>query len=487
MSETWGEQQLKGVVGVVATPAGLRSLRALLAAVPSGLGLAFVVCGVPDVGDLPAHPVVGVTVLRPGEVYLTVSGRVRVSGATLSAPAPAAPPDPLQADRLLVDLAEAWEHRLLAVILAGPGAAGAVGLRAVHARGGVVLAETPTEGPAGDAARHALRTGFVDRAAPIDELPALIERGIDAAAPSSLLADGDVPRLAQVIRQLERVTGHDLTCYDPGLVVRRVSRRMRLAGASDPEAYAAALEGDPGEAEQLFRQVHAVELRLFDGLDPLVPDLRRLLAGGAPDPLRAWCVGVGTGEEPYALAAVLLEQLGPSAAPGALEVVATDLHEPSLRQAHAGRFPRGIALDVTASRLGRFFERDGEEWVAGEALRRAVRFVRHDLLQDPPLTGQHVVCCRDQLGRLAPEHRRAATERLRSALVPDGVLLIDRSFSVQGPSRRAAWRARRRCRRTAAPAPCSASASRACCRPPPPAPCRPATPRASCRPSSPRR
>ncbi|WP_363352488.1 CheR family methyltransferase [Methylocystis echinoides] len=56
----------------------------------------------------------------------------------------------------------------------------------------------------------------------------------------------------------------------------------------------------------------------------------------ASDSIRVWSVGCATGEEAYSVAMLLLEQAGRLAGAPHIGIFASDLHEPSLRQAREG-------------------------------------------------------------------------------------------------------------------------------------------------------
>jgi chemotaxis protein methyltransferase CheR len=77
----------------------------------------------------------------------------------------------------------------------------------------------------------------------------------------------------------------------------------------------------------------------------------------------------------------------------------------------------------------RQFMPEGDDWRVQPELRRQVRFARHNLL-DPPPGRFDVILCRNVLLYLAPEMRRLAFDRLASAMMPDGLLMLGAGETV---------------------------------------------------------
>jgi two-component system CheB/CheR fusion protein len=124
--------------------------------------------------------------------------------------------------------------------------------------------------------------------------------------------------------------------------------------------------------------------RLFDGL-----------RGG--EDLRVWVVGCATGEESYAIACCCMKRPERRARPVNVQIFATDINEAALAVARRGTYPAAIAADVSASRLTRYFQPEGDQYRVIHALRDPVLFAKHNLLGDPPFSRLDLVCCRNLL------------------------------------------------------------------------------------------
>jgi two-component system, chemotaxis family, protein-glutamate methylesterase/glutaminase len=78
------------------------------------------------------------------------------------------------ADLLFESVAGAYGPRVLACVLTGTGGDGAMGISAVKARGGTVIAEDPATADFAGMPDAAIKTGNVDFVLPLDEIPDVI-------------------------------------------------------------------------------------------------------------------------------------------------------------------------------------------------------------------------------------------------------------------------------------------------------------------------
>jgi chemotaxis protein methyltransferase CheR len=94
---------------------------------------------------------------------------------------------------------------------------------------------------------------------------------------------------------------------------------------------------------------------------------------------------------------------------------------------------RGLGINQTI----RWFEECDDGWRAVEDIRKSVRFQVHNLLEAPPHPGEFdIVLCRNVLLYLTGEKRRAAFDRIASALAPDGWLMLGAGETVIGQTER---------------------------------------------------
>jgi two-component system, chemotaxis family, CheB/CheR fusion protein len=231
---------------------------------------------------------------------------------------------------------------------------------------------------------------------------------------------------------LRESRGVDFTGYKRNSLRRLVSRRMTTAGYADARSYLDALEADPGEVRTLFDSLLINVTALFrdtgmwDALrDTHLPALLERL--GPDDPVRVWSAACATGEEAYSLAVLLHEQLGAEAFARRVKVYATDVDEPALAVARAGRYPEAALEPLSEAQRERYLEQQDGGWCFRSELRQAIIFGRHDLLADAPISRVSLLLCRNALMYFTAETQARILERFAFALRDGGLLVLGRA------------------------------------------------------------
>ncbi len=439
------------VVGIGASAGGLEACTKLLAAVPTGSGLAYILIQHLDpthesmmVELLARHTSIAVRQAEDGKLlerdsfyvippgaYLSVNdGALRLSKPSVRHGAR------LPFDFLLHSLAENYAERALCVVLSGTGADGSLGLQAVKAKGGLVIVQDPTEAGYDGMPRSAIMTGAVDLVLPAAEIPEALMAFHHHIALSGTQR-GPMPKdlatdwLPDIIELIRTRTSHDFGPYKRGTLQRRIERRMALATIRDGGMgqYLDLLRDDQSEVEQLANDLlinvtgFFRDQKVFDLLESaIIPELIR---GRTPDrPLRIWCAGCSTGEETYSLAMLLRERIVEEHGQVRLQVFASDVDPDAVASAREGLYPEAIEADVSEERLARFFLKDDHGYRVKPELRAAVVCTVQDVLADPPFSRLDLVSCRNLLIYLGPEAQAKVISRFHFALREDGVLLL---------------------------------------------------------------
>ena len=147
--------------------------------------------------------------------------------------------------------------------------------------------------------------------------------------------------------------------------------------------------------------------------------------------LRIWCAGCSTGQEAYSVAMLLADQ--PDLWEGwQFDILGTDVSAATIARANEALYSRfEVQRGLPVKLMLRHFAPEGDGWRVQPELRRQVRFARHNLL-DPPPGRFDVILCRNVLLYLAPALRRLAFDRLASALMMDGLLMLGAGETVIG-------------------------------------------------------
>jgi chemotaxis response regulator CheB len=177
------------VVGLGASAGGLDAFRSLLAALPPGTGMAFILIQHLDpthasmmVDLLAGHTPMKLQQAADGmllereHVYLIPPGAylaIRGGALRLSEPRERRGAR-LPFDFFLRSLAEELGARAICVILSGTGGDGSLGLKAVKEKGGLVIVQDPDEAEYDGMPRSAIMTGAVDLVLPVANIPDIL-------------------------------------------------------------------------------------------------------------------------------------------------------------------------------------------------------------------------------------------------------------------------------------------------------------------------
>jgi two-component system, chemotaxis family, CheB/CheR fusion protein len=203
-----------------------------------------------------------VYVIPPGKHLSAVDGRLTLTDMEAE-----------RGRRVAVDLffrslADTHGPHAIAIVLSGADGDGAIGIKRIKERGGLTIAQEPSEAEYASMPQSAIGTGMVDWVLPVAEMPARIieyvrreerirtppELGPQpaAGAPSS---DEAEEALRDVLAFLRARTGRDFTYYKRATILRRVARRVQINALEDIPAYLAFLRTHPGECGALLQDL----------------------------------------------------------------------------------------------------------------------------------------------------------------------------------------------------------------------------------------
>ncbi|MDT9000979.1 chemotaxis protein CheB [Paucibacter sp. APW11] len=461
-------QGVASVVGIGCSAGGLAALEALLAAVPPGCGLCWVVVQhlspeqpsalaelLQRVTPMPVQQaqdgsVVAadqVLVIPPGHSMRLSDGRLRLR----SSAAPAGPPLPV--DRFFVSLAEQLGADAVAIVLSGMGQDGLLGMRALHEVGALCLAQEPASAGADSMPRAIINAGLADVIALPAQMPARILAHLHDAsamasqdlpdshaaetAPAPALALGTRSDLEDITALLFERTGQDFSLYKSNTLYRRIERRLAVHQLATLADYAKHLRDNPQELDLLFRELLIGVTSFFR--DPAVWEqlaeqaLPALLARQpAGKRLRAWVPACSSGEEAYTLAMLFREVQArqPAGRRFSLQIYATDLDADAIARARKGWYPDTIAADLTPERLAAHFVAEDGGWRISSEIRDMVVFAPQNLISDPPFIKLDILSCRNLLIYLGAQLQRRLLPLFHYALNPGGLLLLGSAETV---------------------------------------------------------
>ncbi|MCC5880364.1 MAG: protein-glutamate O-methyltransferase CheR [Idiomarina sp.] len=179
-----------------------------------------------------------------------------------------------------------------------------------------------------------------------------------------------------------------------------------------------------------FRDVYPFEL-LKTKLFPEFSTLNR--------PLKIWSAASSSGQEPYSIAMSFLEYKQQSRAGlgRGIQIIGTDISNKVLAQSKEAEYDGlSLARGLSEERKRRFFEpAEGNRMRVKKEVSSMVNFRHLNLLDSYSLLGKFdVIFCRNVLIYFAPDVKKKILAQFRTALNPEGYLILGASESISGLS-----------------------------------------------------
>jgi chemotaxis protein methyltransferase CheR len=242
--------------------------------------------------------------------------------------------------------------------------------------------------------------------------------------------DPDDLRLLQGL--LKRRSGFALTNDKQYLIDARLLPLARREGLSGVAALIAKLRApQPERLEAAVTEAMLLtDTRFFRDCEPfdsfadtMLPALLR--SRDKSQPVRIWCAGAATGQEPLSLAILIAEADG-LLSDWSFEITATDLSSAAIARARSGRYSHfEVQTGLTIQRHLDWFSREGEMWLADPRLLAGVSYSTHNLLDDFSALGSFdVVFCRNVLRFMDDDTRAEVAQKLNQVVADDGYVVL---------------------------------------------------------------
>lgn len=251
-------------------------------------------------------------------------------------------------------------------------------------------------------------------------------------------------KLVESIRQhMRNSRGLDIDGYSRMFILRCVRRRIGRVESKDLAEYVRNLRSSDEETSQLvsalsinvtdfFRDPVAFQALSEKVIRPVV--LSKKGTGGI---VRVWSAGCATGQEAYTVAICLEEELGRVGGDENIlgTVTAGDLSLSALTFARKGVYRKEQVANIPPLFLNAYFVKRNGSYEVGDVIKRRVRFVKENLLDEPKSRFFDVAVCRNVLIYFSrPMHDQVAMN-FHKALRPGGYLMLGKTESLVGQPR----------------------------------------------------
>lgn len=229
------------------------------------------------------------------------------------------------------------------------------------------------------------------------------------------------------------------------LLQDRCGRRMRELKVSTLREYFEYLTvglNRRAELVALLNEITIGETYFFRNpgqLDPLckvvVPKIVEAKANLPVRRLRIWSAGCSTGEEPYTLSMLMLEEGEGRLQDWIIQILATDLNERSLAHAKAGAYGSYSTRSLSPYFREKYFAPSGDQLQVKPEVRRSVDFSRLNLSDDSGMLfmkSMDIIFCCNVLIYFDLASKRKVIQHFYKNLLPHGYLFLGHSESLYG-------------------------------------------------------
>lgn len=225
------------------------------------------------------------------------------------------------------------------------------------------------------------------------------------------------------------------------LLEKRLENRMEDLGCSSVKEYYYLLKSDSRGSEvsnlinvvttnetYFFRNMPQLKL-LSEELLPKIIEKKRQLKDYT---LRMWSAACSTGEEPYTLAILALENI-PDSEKWLIQIFGNDINRQVLDRARKGVYGSRAVKDVHPYYMEKYFIQNGGTFEVKRDLKKLVRFSFINLIDEKQMTAMvnmDIIFCRNVLIYFDDESRKQAVNFLYDSLRHDGYIFLGHSESM---------------------------------------------------------
>ncbi|MEM0202459.1 MAG: protein-glutamate O-methyltransferase CheR [Archaeoglobaceae archaeon] len=230
-----------------------------------------------------------------------------------------------------------------------------------------------------------------------------------------------------ILSHVTKKSGVRLEMYRESYLKRRIDLRMRILGFKSLSEYYGYLKGNEKEVEELLNVIAINVTEFMRDKTPFEFFMNKILPELSDKKLlRFWSAGCAYGEEAYSIAICALE-----ATESNFTVYATDIDEDCLQKAMLGIYNEPQLRNLDDELRRKYFEKIGDRFKVKDFVKKRVRFKKHDLTSQGPITKfLDTIFCRNVMIYFTEEQKTKVLKDFHSALVDGGYLIIGKSESI---------------------------------------------------------
>ncbi len=241
--------------------------------------------------------------------------------------------------------------------------------------------------------------------------------------------------LKSIINYVSRRSGVDLSGYRENYLKRRIDFRMKLLGLEDYLKYFRLLQNNEKEVFELLNTITINVTEFMRDVTPFQFFMKRILPEIAEKKkkigsktLRFWSAGCSYGEEAYSIVICALEALGNN---WSIIVYGTDIDENCLKKAKEGFYRSEQLKNLSKNIIDKYFEKEENGYRVKNSLKKYVKFKRHDLTRDEPISKYlDTIFCRNVMIYFTESQKIKVINDFYNSLIGGGYLIIGKSETL---------------------------------------------------------
>ncbi len=240
--------------------------------------------------------------------------------------------------------------------------------------------------------------------------------------------------ISQLGELLKLKRGIDISFYKENFIQRRLLLHLNSLNIFSPAQYLELIKRDDTEIDKIINllTIHVTQFfrnpELFNELKNNV--LPELFNRGSKT-LYFLSAGCASGEEPYSLSILLLEEFSDFVNTGLVKIFGVDISEEALKKARNGIYSGPEVKRVPEAFRRKYFKKIGENMFRiDERVRELVEFKKLNLFEEELEYKMDLVLCRNLLIYLNRHAQILLIEKLKNILKKDGYLVLGKTEGI---------------------------------------------------------
>ncbi len=226
-------------------------------------------------------------------------------------------------------------------------------------------------------------------------------------------------------KDVYKLTNINLDLYKEKQMKRRIEALISRHGYHDFKAFMKGLQTDEAlldifvnhltiNVSEFYR--NPIQWEMFEY------EILPLLMKRYGKQLKVWSAACSTGDEPYTIAMIMAKYLPVRN----IKIYATDIDDAVLKKAQLGIYSDKSLAGLPKDLYNKYFTRtkDGKFCQISKEIQQCVEFKKHNLLEDPYLSGIHLIVCRNVVIYFTEQAKDFVYGKFHQSLVSDGMLFI---------------------------------------------------------------